>query len=183
MNTSLLSLAPAILTMGLFQLGNAEGDQPAIVIDHRPEEGVPSEALAQAKERGEMDVQDWHTMTDGIIKSVRIRYYNKETWSTDDQVREYVAAFLACKKQSVYSYQVWSQGVGVPEIECLVEFTDEHRRNLKTRSHVGRLLIWHTESCFRDATGTWWFINTFDHFHSAHPKGNRELEQKQRHNQ
>ena len=27
---------------------------------------------------------------------------------------------------------------------------------------------------FRDATGRWWFVNAFDHFHRSHPKGNRE---------
>lgn len=69
------------------------------------------------------------------------------------------------------------------EIECLVEFTDEYRRNLMRKNHVGRLLIWNTETCFRDGTGIWWFVNAFDHFHCAHPMGTRELEQNQRHNQ
>jgi hypothetical protein len=68
--------------------------------------------------------------------------------------------------------------VPVPEIECIVQFTDEHRQKLLAENkgcREGRLLIWKTESCFRDATGRWWFVNAFDQFHRSHPKGNRAL--------
>jgi hypothetical protein len=124
--------------------------------------------------------QEWPlkllTLTNGTIKTVRIRYFNQETWATEEQAREYVAAFLANKSPDAFGFQIWSQLVGTPEIECIVEFTDEHRQNLRAEGkdcREGRLLIWMTESCFRDATGRWWFVNAFDHFHRFHPKGNR----------
>ena len=118
------------------------------------------------------------TLTADTIKTVRIRYYNKETWATEKQAREYVAGFLAHGSLDVFDFQIWSQGVGVPEIECIVEFTDEYRKKLLAEQkpfREGRLLIWNTESCFRDATGRWRFVNAFDHFHRSHPKRDREL--------
>ena len=120
----------------------------------------------------------FRTLTAGTIKSIRIRYFNKKTWASEKDARDYVAGFLSNKASEVFGFQVWSQSVGVPEIECFVEFTDEHRKKLlaeKKGCREGRLLIWNTESCFRDATGRWYFVSAFDQFHRAHPKGNREL--------
>ena len=162
-------------------------DQPSIVFDNRPESGMPREALAQmiaklSVPKGALPAQELpktlHALTNGTIKTVRIRYFNKDTWATEEQAREYVAKFLAHKSLDAYlgSYP-WSQGVGAPEIECLVDFTDEYRKKLRDEqkpSHEGRLLLWNTESCFRDATGRWWFVSAYDHFHGSHPKGIRE---------
>ena len=39
----------------------------------------------------------------------------------------------------------------------------------------GRLLLWNTEACYRDPQGVWWFVTAFDHFHRAHPRGDRRL--------
>jgi len=169
--------------------GNVQ--EPSIVVDNRPESGVPPEALAQiyvklsAAEKAANDALRAKgyplrlgTLTAGTIKTVRIRYYNKETWAAEKQAREYVAAFLAHKSLNVYDFQIWSQGVDVPEIECIVEFTDEYRKKLREEQkpcREGRLLIWNTESCFRDATGRWWFVDAFDYFHRSHPKGDRKL--------
>ncbi|MCH9656596.1 MAG: hypothetical protein K0U86_09985 [Planctomycetes bacterium] len=66
----------------------------------------------------------------------------------------------------------------MPEIECFIEFTDEYRYKLYKKEkpcRQGRLLIWHTESCYRDATSSWWFVSAFNHFHKYHPKGDRKL--------
>jgi hypothetical protein len=162
------------------------GGEPSIVFDNRPEAGIPSEALAQklkltAQEKllaaKEYPVK-FHTLTAGTIKTVRICYFNKETWATEAQARAYVAGFLGNKSSAVFGFQIWSQGVGVPEIECIVEFTDEHRKKLLAENkecREGRLLIWNTESCFRDANGRWFFVDAFDYFHSSHPKGDRKL--------
>src|SRR5580704_17876263 len=102
--------------------------EPSIVVDNRPEPGVPPEALAQmhvkmsAKEKAEavaLAGKEYpvrlRTLTAGTIKTVRIRYYNKETWATEKQAREYVAGLFAHKSLDVYGFQIWSQGVGVPE--------------------------------------------------------------------
>ncbi len=168
MNAVLLAL---VLTCAV------DGKEPSIVVDDRPEAGVPPEALAQKTDKA-FGNGTFQAMTQGTIKTVRIRYFNKRTWATEELAREYVAGFLAHESQEVFDFQIWSQGVGVPEIECLVDFTDEYReklRNDKKPCREGRLLIWNTESCFRDATGRWWFVSAFDHFHSSHPKGDRKF--------
>ena len=185
----------------LFLICGACGEEPKIVFDNRPETGVPREALAQMRAESNLKpevLKELHAkltarvrklvakkhplelpdITEGTIKTVRIRYFNKETWETEEQARDYVRGFLAHKSLSVSGFQVWSQGVGVPEIECLMDFTDEYRKELRDEQkpcREGRLLIWETESCFRDATGRWWFVSAFDHYHRAHPKGNRKL--------
>jgi uncharacterized protein (TIGR03067 family) len=173
--------------LALLRTRAVDGKGPSIVFDNRPEAGVPPEALAQmhakrpAKEEP-LPGQTWppklHEITAGTIRTVRIRYFNKDSWATEEQAREYVRGYLAHKSLEAFGFQIWSQGVGVPEIECRVEFTDEYREKLSNDQKPyweGRLLIWNTESCFRDATGRWWFVTLFDHFHSSHPKGDRKL--------
>jgi hypothetical protein len=166
---------------------SVNAEEPSIVFDNRPGSGVPAEATAQGNRKPTAQEEalavkefpvKFHTLTAGTIKSVRIRYFNKETWSTEKEAREYVAGFLGNKASEVFGFQVWSQTVGVPEIECIVEFTEEYRKKLladKKDCREGRLLIWNTESCFRDGTGRWYFVSAFDQFHRAHPKGNRDL--------
>lgn len=157
--------------------------KPSIVFDNRPESGVPREALDQklklSAQEESLVAGGFHALTDGTIKTVRTRYFNKETWKSDKEAAAYVAGFLDHESLGVWGFQVWSQSVGVPEIECIVEFTDEYRDKLvaekKDFRPEGRLLIWNTESCFRDATGRWWFVNAFDYFHRSHPRGDRAL--------
>lgn len=149
-----------------------KSEGPSIVFDYRPSAGVPSEALDQKPS----SPQTWpklQELTDEI-KTVRIRYFNKVSWTNEEQVRRYVRGYLANKSQATWGFQIWSQSVGVPEIECVIEYTDECLKKFgKPGYPEGRLLIWNTESCFRDVSGRWWFVNTFDHFHRFHPKGNR----------
>ena len=176
-------------SIGLFALSfSANADEPSIVIDNTPEQGIPAEALAQqhrkltAQEealiaKGEIPIK-FTSLTDGTIKSVRIRYYNSKTWATEKDVREYVAGMLKNKASDAHRFQVWSQGTVAPEIECIVEFTEEHRKKLLADNKgcaEGRLLIWDTRCCFRDATGNWSFVTLFDQFHRSHPKGDRRL--------
>ncbi|QDV51767.1 hypothetical protein [Gimesia fumaroli] len=171
-------------------------DIPEIVFDNRPESGVPREARDQDR-TGSLTREElkalYATLTAqetidrwpikfhnamSTIKRVRIRYFNKETWKTEKQAREYVRGFLANKSSEVYSFQIWSQGVGIPEIDCLVDFTDEYRKELIDKRKpisTGRLLIWNGEACFRDATSRWWFVTIYNHYHRAHPKGDRTL--------
>lgn len=185
----------AVLLPLLFICG-VGGGEPKIVFDNRPETGLPREAQAQTRadspsreeltklyatltaQEGEVQWPvDFHDVT-GTIKTVRIRYFNKETWKGEKEARDYVRGFFTNKSSKVYSFQIWSQGVGVPEIECLVDFTDEYRKKLRDEGKpcdTGRLLIWNTEACFRDATGRWWFVSVFDYYHGAHPKGDRRL--------
>ena len=154
-----------------------DSKEPSIVVDDRPEVGVPPEAAAQKIDKA-FGLPTFHAMTQGTIKTVRIRYFNKKTWATEKQAREYIAGFLAHESQEAFGFQIWSQEVLVPEIECLVDFTDEYEQKLRDGQkscREGRLLIWNTESCFRDATGRWWFVSAFDHFHTSHPKGDRKL--------
>lgn len=180
----------AIIGIGLIGVLSADSvsnEEPKIVFDNRPESGIPLEAKAQvdrkltAREKelaAKADGIKFHALTAGTIKRVRIRYFNKETWKSDKEASKYVAGFLGNQSSGVFGFQIWSQDVGVPEIECIVEFTDEHREKLVAQNkpcREGRLLIWNTEVCFRDATGRWYYVTAFDQFHRAHPKGDRRL--------
>ena len=170
----------AALSVLVLAFAAGGGQNPSIVFDNRPEAGVPADALAQKSHSA--GSKPFRSLAGGTIKTVRVRYFNKQTWATEEQAGAYVAGFLAHPKLDAFEFQVWSQGVGVPEVECVIEFTDAHRREIRDAGKVkgplpreGRLLLWNTEACFRDATGRWWFVSAFDHYHAAHPKGNRNL--------
>jgi hypothetical protein len=185
--TMLLRAIIGIGLIGVLSVDSVGREEPKIVFDNRPEAGIPLEAKAQADRKLTAREKElaakakgikFHTFTAGTIKLVRIRYFNKETWKSEKEASEYLAGVLANKSSGVFGFQIWSQGVGVPEIECLVEFTDEHCKKLLAENEAcqeGRLLIWHTEACFRDATGRWYYVNIFDQFHRGHPKGDRRL--------
>ena len=154
----------------------AYGGEPSIVFDNRPESGIPLEAKAQER----VDAMSHGTLAELVgdsIKSIRVRYFNKESWTSENQVKAYLAGLLTNKFTEVYTFQIWSQVVGEPEIECLIDFTDDHRNKLRGEHalYEGKLLLWGTAACYRDATGKWRFVTTFDYFHAHHPSGNREL--------
>ncbi len=168
----------SILLIPLIVMCVAGAETPSIIFDNRPEAGVPLEASFQEPESDdEGDVRLFHEMTDGAIKTVRIRYFNKESWATEEMAKKYLSGFLAHESQQVSDQQVSAKLVpSVPEIECIVEFTPEHhlaklKPGERRRHHEGRLLIWYSEACYRDATGRWFFVSTFDHFDRSHPKG------------
>jgi hypothetical protein len=142
-----IRLWQALCTVGLIgclSAGTVSGGEPSIVFDNRPEAGIPEEAKAQERLNAPATAQEkallakeypvkFPTLIAGTIKSVRIRYFNKETWASEKEARDYVAGFLGNKASEVYGWQIWSQGVEVPEIECIVEFTDEYRKKLFRR--------------------------------------------------
>jgi len=156
----------------------ASGGEPPIIFDNRPESGIPLEARAQET----VDVRSHGALSDLVgdsIKTVRVRYFSRASWASEKQVREYIAGALTNRSTQCYSFQIWSQMVAEPEIECLIDFTDGYRNKVTLAEHKpyheGRLLIWQTEACFRDGDGRWWFVSLFDYFHSHHPAGDREL--------
>ena len=158
-----------------------DGRKPLINFDNHPESGIPLDAKAQ--ERG--DPKSHGKLSDLVgdsIKTVRVRYFSQASWAGEKEVREYIAGLLTNKLTGCFTFQIWSQVVGEPEIECLVDFTDDYRHKVLYTEHKpyqeGRLLIWGTAACFRDATGRWWFVSLVDYFRSHHPSGNRELSRK-----
>lgn len=178
-------LLAMILVAGLCW-STVRADEPTVVFDNRPEFGIPLEAEVQMRavlsdKSAAGKGSNLESLAGNKIKTVRIRYYDKKTWASKEQVSKYVAGFLT-RKLPAGRYPVWSEGLAMPQIECFVEFTDEYRNRLfaeRQPCHEGRLLMWGTESCFRDATGKWWFIGLFDYFHRFHPTGTRELAQPQ----
>lgn len=156
--------------------------EPIVVFDNRPELGIPLEAEVQMRavlsEKSALGKgSNLETLAGNNIKTIRIRYYDKKTWASEEQVSKYVAGYLS-QKLPAFRSPFWSEGLALPQIECIVEFTDECRNKLlaeRQPCHEGRLLMWATESCFRDATGKWWFIGLFDYYHRFHPQGSREL--------
>lgn len=153
------------------------GGEPPIIFDNRPESGIPLEARAQES----VDAKSHGALSDLVgdsIKTVRVRYFSRASWASEKGVREYIAGALTNRLTACYSFQIWSQMVAEPEIECLIDFTDDYRNRVFAEHkgyREGRLLIWQTEACFRDGTGRWWFVTLFDYFHGHHPSGNRDL--------
>ena len=165
-----------ILLILLFGI-TACGGQPSIIFDNSPEWGMPPEASAQknvdSKSRGAFS-----DLFGDSIKTVRVRYFSRASWASEKQVREYIAGALTDKLAECYTFPIWSQIVAQPQIECLIDFTDDYQSKVFSERkgyREGRLVIWHTEACFRDGTGRWWFVNLFDYFHSHHPSGDRRL--------
>lgn len=156
---------------------SAAASEPSIIFDSRPESGVPVDAMTQKP----LDTRNHGSLgqlAGDSIKTVRVMYHDKATWTNEQQIQTYIAGLLTNVHAETYSFQVWSQGLGRPELECGIEFTSAHQARVRAdriRAHDGRLLIWKTEACFRDATGRWWFVALFDHYHGTHPAGNRSL--------
>jgi hypothetical protein len=178
-----------IVLLILLFASSVYGGGPAILFDkhHRPESGIPPEARAQARTNSlgsgaHGSLSSW--LRDSV-KVLRVQYFNPESWKTEDQVRAYLGALTMTTNQftELYGFQVWSEGVGTPAIDCLVDFTEECQRRVVSQEHKsyhqGRLLLWRTEACFRDGTGRWWFVTVFDHFHRHHPLGDRDLVRKE----
>jgi hypothetical protein len=163
-----------ILRSGIL-VGNLLFDDPPDVRKHSysirfeiqtnpPEIGIPEEARRQ-----KMIHDDSHgtiaQLLGDTLDSVTVRYFSN-IWTNQEQVSDYVLGMLADKRTETYSWQVWSQLVGEPEIDCLLTFKN-HRQ--------GRLLVWGTAVCLRDEKGRWWFVNVFDYFHLKNPRGTRIL--------
>ena len=153
------------------------GGEPSIVFDNCPESGIPLEARAQER----VSSKSHETLPDLVgdsIKTVRVRYFSQATWASEQQVKEYIAGLLTNKRTELFTFEIWSQSVTVPEIECLIDFKDDYRNRLLAENKPyfeGRLLVWGTAACFRDGTGKWWFVNLFDQYHRHHPLGNHSL--------
>ena len=160
---------------------SAFGGEFSIVFDNRPESGIPPEAKKQERMDTNLVAEVDRKLSDLVgdsIQTVRVRYFSPTSWASETQARDYIAGLLTNKLASCSNYQIWSEGVGVPQIECLIDFTDSYRSKLQlehNRCYEGKLLVWNTEACFRDASGQWWFVTIFDYFHSYHPSGDRNL--------
>jgi hypothetical protein len=86
----------------------ASGAEPSIVFDNRPEQGIPLEASAQ----NAVDSKSHGALTDLVgdsIKTVRVRYFSSASWSSEKQLRDYVAGALTNKLAECYTSQIWSQ--------------------------------------------------------------------------
>ena len=96
-----------------------------------------------------------------------------DAWDGEQEVQDYLLSLFASTNTEAYTIQLWSQHVGVPEIECYLNLKDPPEGIV--RNWEGKLLIWETAACFRDADGEWWYLSVFDHFHRHHPQGDRGL--------
>jgi hypothetical protein len=152
----------------MFTLTLSRAAEPNIIFNlhtNQPESGVPSEARKQEKVDPHGHGTLAHVLGD-TLQTVTVRYFNTNTWASEKQVSDYLAGLFPDKRTETYTFQIWSQLVTDPEIECVLTFKDGRQ---------GRLLLWGTAACVRDDMGKWWFVSTFDYFHGKHPEGNREL--------
>ena len=105
------------------------GGGPTILFDnqHRPESGIPPEARAQERTNsvGPPSHVSLFPLLRDSVKALRVQYFNKESWKTEDQVRAYLGALTTNRFAEVYGFQVWSELVGTPEIDCLVDFSED----------------------------------------------------------
>src|SRR4051794_13784266 len=150
------------ILLSLFFAAAACAADRTVVFDNRPEDGIPPEATAQER----VDPKPQGTLPSLVadsIQVVRVRYYHTKTWTDEKKLAEYVSGLFDDKRTDLYTFPIWSQGVGEPEIECIIDFTDAYRQTLAghQKYYQGRLLVWGTVGCFRDGTGKWWFVSLF----------------------
>ena len=160
-----------------FILSFGSTDEITTTFDEKPDSGIPIGAQLQNRERLTKPLL-WGDVFAGKFESVSIRYFDSETWKTKKQVRQYLIGFLKREDIQIHSNVPWAQGVGVPEIECSLKFKDEYRKSSDEKFKYGKLLIWNTVACFRDANGTWHFLTNGDYFHLHHPGGDPEVKAK-----
>ena len=142
----------------------SHAEAPRIVFDNRPESGIPREAKLQEK----VNPQSHGTLAKLLgdsVQTVTVRYFT-DLWTDKKQVSDYLTGLLSDERTETYTFQIWSQGVQQPEIECILTFNNHEQ---------GRLLLWGGTACIRDAAGKWWFVTTSDYYHRKHPKGDRTL--------
>ena len=156
-----------LLSIYLLLIVASDAAEPKIVFNNHPEVGIPREAKLHEK----VDPKSHGTLKQILgdsIDTAAVRYFS-DVWSNQKQVSDYLAELLSDERTEVYTFQIWSQMVAEPEIECLLTFK-EHQQ--------GKLLIWGTVACVRDSTGKWWFVSLYDYYHRKHPKGERDLVRK-----
>ena len=159
-----------VVCLATLVLSSASIDEMKITFDKKPDAGIPVEAQLQNNKPLPKPLL-WGEVFAGKFKSANIRYFDAETWKTQKEVKQYLTGYLEREDTQVFSHAPWAQGVGVPEIECSIEFTDDYRKSTDGKFRYGKLLIWNTVACFRDADGTWHFLTNGDYFHLHHPDG------------
>ena len=147
---------------------STSGSKPLIVFDNHPERGIALEiGQGQYSTRREILPE----FVGDSIKTVRVRYFDKEVWADEKQVSEYLKGLFKEKSIELLEWQVWSQGFGRTDIECLIVFKEGDGDGEKERE--GKLLLQDSVGYFRDANGKWWFLTstTGEYFRGHHPHG------------
>jgi hypothetical protein len=178
-----VSMKAALLLLVLSAMTHAQ--QPRIIFDNRPESGLPREIevelIGRLRELGKLPKAvpppaesdrgrpgPLTALFGDTVQTIAVRYFS-DKWSGKKQVSDYLSGLLADGRTEAYTYQVWSQGVGEPEIECLLHFK---------KGEQGRLLLWGNVGCLRDNANRWWFVVFSDYYHGKHPDGTRSLVRK-----
>jgi hypothetical protein len=99
------------------------------------------------------------------VQTITVQYASKE-WA-DKELTQYLAGLIAATSTATYTFQIWSQLVLEPEVECAIRFKDQKQ---------GKLLLWDTCGCYQDSQGRWWFLSLFDYYHANHPHGTRRIQ-------
>ncbi|MDH4475025.1 MAG: hypothetical protein QE274_01000 [Verrucomicrobiaceae bacterium] len=137
---------------------------PEIEFAKQPEptiHGIPKEAQNQTK-TGPHDQGTLAKHLGDSVQTITVHYASKD-W-TNDELNKYLLGLLTDTTTATYTFQIWSQVLTTPEVECTLHFKDQKQ---------GRLLLWQTCGCFQDPQGRWWFLSLFDHYHTHHPLGTR----------
>ncbi len=158
-------MRPTLLALMLITATQAA--EPKIEFDKQPKpsiRGVPKEAKLQSKS----DTLNHGTLAKQMADSVQtitVQHASKE-WS-DKELTQYLTGLLTDTSTATYTFQIWSQLVLEPEVECAIRFKDQKQ---------GKLLLWDTCGCYQDPQGRWWFLSLFDYYHANHPHGTRRIQ-------
>jgi hypothetical protein len=142
---------------------------PKIEFDKRPEpsaRGVPKEAKHQTK-AGPHDHGTLARQLGDSVQTITVQYASKD-W-TDKELNQYLVGLLTDNATATYTFQIWSQMLTTPEVECSIHFKDQKQ---------GKLLLWQTCGCYQNSQGRWWFLTLFDYYHRNHPHGTRSNDKK-----
>ncbi|MCD6050603.1 MAG: hypothetical protein K0Q55_2006 [Verrucomicrobia bacterium] len=149
-----------ILFFGCLNLLTALAAEPPAVLGYRPAIGIPEEARRQERLDEKHGRQTLASHLSPVLESVSVRYHS-QIWTNQSHASNYLAGLLVDAKTYTATHQFWSQGVGSPELECLLTFTN---------GQTGKLLIDGPYICFRDQTNRWWFASAQEHYEQAHPR-------------
>lgn len=131
--------------------------------DNRPAAGMPIEARRAFHGFGRRSIS-WRELVGGKIGGFTVRYYDKTVWKSEESVSSFLRNLFDEKESvNVWSNEMSSRPLGVPDLECRVNFTpEEYRRtaaNQKTFAGKGRLLVWDDLGCYLDCGGAWHFLD------------------------
>ncbi len=158
------------IVIALMLAARAFAVEPRVVFEKQgiiPVPGIPKEARLQKNKTATLENGTLAKLLGESTQSITVNYFS-DVW-TPGKLEDYLVGLLAADSTSIYTFEIWSNGAGEPEVDCSLAFKNGKK---------GRLLLWDTRACISDPQGRWWFVTLFDHYHRNHPHGTRSNDKK-----